>query len=153
MTSRPLNKWIPLLAVAALIAVNWTGFKGSFYGFLPAISPDRLPAWRTDYKAALAEARASGKPILVDFTADWCPPCRVMEREVWPDERLRQALKDNAIPLKLDVDVESTNTLVQSRRIRSIPTVLLLDAEGNEVARRSMSTAGQLLRLLQDHTP
>ena len=153
MQDSPSRKWIPLLAVLALVAVNWTGVKGSVYGLLPPPSPSEMPAWRTDYHAALAESQSTGKPVLVDFTADWCPPCRVMEREVWPDEQVRQTLNQETIPLRLDVDIESTDALVQSRRVRSIPTVLLLDSAGNEVARAGLVNASQLLAFLETHEP
>lgn len=149
MAQRRHHKWVPLLAVAALIAVNWTGFKGSIYGLFPARPAAELPDWRTDYQGALNEARATGKPILVDFTADWCPPCRVMEREVWPDAAVRQALNGSTVPLQLDVDRDSTQTLVRRMQIGSIPTVLLLDSEGNEIARRGLLSRSQMLDFLE----
>src|SRR5690606_36171171 len=148
----PYHKWIPLIAVFVLIGVNWNGFKGSVYGLLPPPSAADLPPWRTDYEAALAEAGASGKPLLVDFTADWCPPCRVMEREVWPNAAVRQAVSESTIPLRLDVDDASTDALLAARGVGSIPTVLLLNSQGEEVARRGRLNARDLLDLLASHT-
>ncbi len=40
-------------------------------------------AWRTDERAALAEALAEGRPALIDFTADWCAACHELDRETW----------------------------------------------------------------------
>jgi len=153
MPQRPIHKWIPWLALLVILAVNWTGVKGALYGFLPGgPSPEDLPAWRADYATALAESQASGKPILVDFTADWCPPCRVMEREVWPDERVRRALNEFTVPLQIDVDDEAASPLSDARRIRSIPTVLILDSQGNEVARKGIMSPSEVLALVTKHS-
>ncbi len=152
MQESPAHTWIPWLALLVILAINWTGVKGALYGFLPGgPSAEDLPAWRADYATALAESQASGKPILVDFTADWCPPCRVMEREVWPDERVRQALNEHTVPLQLDIDDDANSRLADSRRVGSIPTVLLLDSNGKEVARRGILTPSQVLDLVQKH--
>jgi thioredoxin 1 len=149
----PFHKWIPLIAVFVLIGVNWNGFKGSVYGLLPPPAAEDLPPWRTDYEAALAEAQASGKPLLLDFTADWCPPCRVMEREVWPNAQVRTAVAATTIPLRLDVDEASTAPLLQTRKVSSIPTVLFLDSAGNEISRHGRLSAAELLKVLESHQP
>ena len=49
----------------------------------------QIPAetnWRSDLTAALENAAAQDKPVLAYFTAEWCPPCQIMKREVWPRE-------------------------------------------------------------------
>ncbi|MBI1353139.1 MAG: thioredoxin fold domain-containing protein [Acidobacteria bacterium] len=142
------DKWIPPLFVLALVALSWTGVKGSFYGFLPKPSAEDLPAWRTDYEAALAEAKATGKPALLDFTADWCPPCRVMEREVWPDERVRTAVDAETIPVRLDVDEDSSAEAARAHRLSGIPTIVLVDGDGQELARAGLMSAREMLEFV-----
>jgi len=50
-------------------------------------------AWQPYSDAAFAAARATGKPVLVEFTANWCPNCLSIEASVFHDPRTAEALK------------------------------------------------------------
>jgi protein disulfide-isomerase len=81
-------------------------------------------------ESALAESAKTGKPILVDFTASWCPPCKVMKHEVWPDAQVAKAANDGYVPLLVDVDDPRNAAVAERYGIRGIPTVLVLDGKG-----------------------
>lgn len=57
-----------------------------------------------DYAQALAVARKTGKPILIDFTGWACVNCRKMEENVWSNPEVYQLIRDNFILLSLYVD-------------------------------------------------
>lgn len=61
------------------------------YGGVGSSSEDGLP-WLTDYTAALAQAKAEGKPLFVDFTGVTCTNCRWNEKNVFPRGDVRQEL-------------------------------------------------------------
>lgn len=151
--------WIGRGVLAALVLLAavalWPMVKGTYYGMVPQepVSPDQLPAWRESYEAALAESAESGKPVLIDFTASWCPPCRVMEAEVWPDEGVRSAIADRVIPLKLDVDEPTSSAAAQRYAVQYIPTILLVDATGTELARSGFMSADEITDFIQDNAP
>jgi protein disulfide-isomerase len=62
---------------------------------------------RTEYStwttmaSALAESERNGKPILIDFNADWCPPCQRMKSEVFDNGVRGQAVQTAVIPVSI----------------------------------------------------
>jgi thiol:disulfide interchange protein len=57
-----------------------------------------------DYDKALAYAKKTGKPLLIDFTGYACVNCRKMEDNVWNDERILAILKNDIVLVSLYVD-------------------------------------------------
>lgn len=105
-----------LAALAAVLALSW----------LTRPPRERVP-WRKDFAAASAEARQAGKPLLVDFTADWCGPCQQMRRTTWSDPDVERAIR-NYVPVQVDID--RNQRLASSYGISAIPHLLVLDPDG-----------------------
>lgn len=120
--------WLAVLAF--VVWMQWPMIKGSFYRFSKIPAPADGIAWRTDFQAASVEARTTGKPVLLDFSASWCPPCQVMKHDVWPDEKVRQAVEAGYIPVLLDVDAAASQEIAQHYKVNGVPTILVVDADG-----------------------
>ena len=80
----------------------------------------------------LASAIAAGpanRPVLVQFTADWCTVCKDIERDVLTDAAVRATLA-NFLVIKADVtrDAEGTRALMRQLQVVGPPTLLVLDA-------------------------
>ncbi len=91
--------------------------------------------WQHDLQMALAEAAKSGKPLFIDFRADWCSVCRDLEQNVFPQPAIRTLL-DRMIPVKIDAtspDDEKVNALLKRFGIVGLPTLLILRPDGTEL--------------------
>jgi thioredoxin 1 len=95
--------------------------------------PPELVQWRDNLEAARSESNATGKPLLLYFTADWCGPCQQMRRTTWADARVKSAL-DAYVPVKIDVD--RLPDVARRYDVKAIPRLVLLDRAGNAVASR-----------------
>lgn len=89
----------------------------------------------------------SDKPVLVDFYADWCAPCRAMKPIL---EDLKAQVGDGVSIYKIDVD---KNQMIAERyAIRSIPTIILFK-NGEPVWRKSgVASSVELQRMVEQHS-
>lgn len=65
------------------------------------------------------------KPVIIDFYADWCPPCRKLSPLV---EEIAKEYEGKIVVYKVDTDKEKE--LAQSLGIQSLPTLLFIPAKG-----------------------
>jgi thiol:disulfide interchange protein DsbD len=90
-----------------------------------------------DLEKAVAGATAEGRPVVLDFYADWCVSCKEMEKYTFPDPAVRAALAD-ALVLQADVtgvDAED-QALMQRFGIIGPPTIMFFSADGVEQTSR-----------------
>ncbi len=88
----------------------------------------------------------SDKPVLVDFWAEWCAPCRMLSPTI---EAIAEQYGDNAGVVKVNVD-ENTST-AQRYGIKGIPTLILFSA-GKEVERVVGATSKESIsRMIEKH--
>lgn len=83
-----------------------------------------------DFEKIIAEA--GDKPVMVDFFAEWCGPCRLAAPII---EELGQKYAGKAVVAKLDIDASDPN-FTRSHGVMSIPTVIVWK-NGKEVARQT----------------
>ena len=136
--------WAMLLG--GLVYLQWPFLKGLYYSNTTA--PTSSIEWRTDFDSALVEAEQTKKAVLLDFTASWCPPCRVMKHEVWPDDAVASAVTDNYIPVLLDVDDPKNAAVAARYSVDSIPTILVVDAEGDVLQRTGFISKAEIVEFL-----
>lgn len=108
--------------------------------------------WLTDYDKAMAAAKESGKPVLVDFTgSDWCGWCIRLKDEVFTKQSFVDGAPKDYVLLELDFPRrkpqaaavrQKNETLAKKYGIRGFPTILLLDASGKVLAKTGYRQGG-----------
>jgi len=131
-----------------MLMMIWPMLKGSYYKMSGPAPADGIP-WKTDYAAALAESQKTGKPLLLDFTASWCPPCQVMKHEVWPQPEVREAIVANYIPVLLDIDQPGSADAARRYDVSSIPAVFVVNGDGEVLRAGSFKNKAQMLKFLK----
>ena len=111
-------------------------------------------AWHfhQDEMAAIAQARAQGKPVIIDFWADWCTACKELDKTAWSDPRV-QAAAGRFVTLKMDgsQDTDAFQKVFEKYAVVGMPTVLFIDSSGREVPQRITGAveAEEMLKYLE----
>lgn len=107
-----------------------------------------MAAQIVDEKSFKAEVLMSELPVLVDFYADWCQPCKVTSPEV---EALGKELEGKLKVVKVNTD--KSPMLAQSLRIQSLPTFMVFSKGRPVDAQMGAMRKAQLRQLVEPHLP
>jgi thiol:disulfide interchange protein DsbD len=139
----PAMRWPRRVGGIALVALALVG--------LPRADTRSPIAWTPFSDDAVARAVAAGRPVLIDFEAEWCLPCREMDRTTFRDAAVVRAAAAFAT---LRVDVTSAddrvNELMARFAVPGVPTYVLLGPDGHE-RRRLVGFVGpeEMLRAME----
>lgn len=107
--------------------------------------PHAAPTGPIDFEAELSRARAENKLLFLDFTgSDWCPPCMMLEKEVFSQPEFKQYAQANLVFVVVDfprrtrlpADIQAANDrLAEKFNVEAFPTLVVVDGSGNEVWR------------------
>jgi len=123
-----------LLGLSAVFAAAGFAFAGSFQ-----YEPRAAASFAAGDPESVDAALASGKPVVLDFSAEWCAPCKELDHKTFSDPRVAEELQRFRV-LKIDVDKTENRQLIQRFEIVGPPTVVLFDADGK--ARDDLSFSG-----------
>lgn len=111
---------------AALLLIAW-------WLALPP-RPEAMMPWRMYSDQALAAARSAHKPVMIDFYADWCPGCRVLDEWTFSRRNVVEAMRDFVV-LRADLTDRAAPESIRIALkfgVEGFPTVIFFGSDGVE---------------------
>lgn len=92
---------------------------------------------KSGWNEILKKAKTSKLPIFLDLYAVWCGPCKMLDKQVYPDPKVGKFMNKNFINVKVDAEKGEGIKLAEKFKIDSYPTLIFLNSEGEEMHRYS----------------
>lgn len=119
----------PTVGTAAVLSLLLVGM--GFATSEAAEAPPESIAWRSEYDSAFLEAKTAGRLLWVQFTGPWCPNCKRMERDSFPQPRIVEQVRESLIPVKLRSD--ENEDLAVRFGLTGLPATVLVDPESQRI--------------------
>jgi len=86
-----------------------------------------------EFEEALLAAKRDGKVVFIDFFTTWCGPCKMLDKQTWPDPTVDEWLKENTVGLK--IDAEKSVDLATRYQVQVYPTMVFIAPDGQLIGR------------------
>jgi thioredoxin-related protein len=91
--------------------------------------------WAQDYKSASARAAKEKKLLMVDLYADWCGPCRMLDRTTFSNADVQAALSKDFVAVKVNIEASKENRdLAIKFDTQVIPHIVFFDSDGKKLS-------------------
>ncbi len=117
-----------IIAIAMIVVATWVFVSGRQ-------THTAEIQWRQYTETLVRDAQASSKPVVIDFFADWCIPCKELDTITFSDPSV-VSYDGRVLFLKVDLTNDSSPFVQKIKRkykIKGVPTVVFLGRDGREI--------------------
>lgn len=144
-----VNQGLAVLLLAA--SVYYGTLWAKRVGIVTRSSEISELTWLTNEEEARQRAQADGRVLVIDFTADWCEACHVIEKNVFQDPEVTKKLKETVL-LRIDLTQNTTKSEEISGRyeVRGLPAIVFVRPDGSMAPSRvtGVLSSREFLKLL-----
>jgi thiol-disulfide isomerase/thioredoxin len=100
---------------------------------------------KDNVRVAIDKAASEGKLVFLDFWADYCSPCQLMEKYTFTDPSVIERMNGSYVPVRINIETFEGYDLKAQYNVRLLPTIIVLNSKGKQVARFEESMSGSKL--------
>lgn len=89
----------------------------------------------TTLEQASAKAKAENKLIFLDCFTQWCGPCKMMAKNIFPTEKVGEYMNAHFVNLKIDMETAYGSELAKKLQVQAFPTFVIFNADAQEIGR------------------
>ena len=134
----------------------WRAFAivSLYYAWYCFYVPDNNIDWADNFNSAKTRAAATGRPMLLFFTGDWCVPCRIMKRTVFTDGSVSAKINADFVPVMIEIDTPQDAKIPEQYNVKGTPITIVTDSQGIALGWRvgGLDRAG-FMSLLDNQNP
>ena len=124
----------------------------TFVAFLAlAAAANAAVNWEYNYKAALAKAKREKKLVMVDMYADWCGPCKLLDKNTFSNKDVETKLSNDFVAVKIDLEKsKEAQELARQFGADEIPHIIFVGPDGKKLSDHiGYVTADEFLKQLE----
>lgn len=87
------------------------------------------------YAEALAKAKAENKSVFIDCYTSWCGPCKMLSRDVFPQQKAGDYFNPRFVNIKMDMEKGEGPELAKKLNVKAYPTLMVIDGDGEIVVK------------------
>ena len=103
-----------------------------------------------DLKTGLNRAAGEGKLVFLEFWASYCTPCKVMEEYTFTNSSVIERMTKSYVPVKVNIQSFDGFDLKNQYKVTVLPTIIILDSKGRQVARYEETMSASKLNTILD---
>lgn len=106
-----------------------------FFSFFGQVALAQTDFFSGSVSELQSKALNENRSYILEFTTDWCQPCKKMDRDVFNDVEVGNYMTDSYLIVKVDAESEANLGLTMQKLVDAYPTFLVMNAKGEEQGR------------------